>query len=35
MDIVVGIGALIVVAILGIGVLDLLGVFTRRQRPKD
>lgn len=31
MDIFVGIGAVVVVAILGVGVLDFLGVFTRRK----
>lgn len=35
MDIFVGIGAVIVVTILGVGVLDLLGVFTRRPHPKN
>lgn len=35
MGVIVGIGAVIVIGILGIGVLDLLGMFTRRQHPKD
>lgn len=31
MDIFVGIGAVVVVALLGVGVLDFFGVFTRRK----
>lgn len=35
MDVFVGFGAVIVLVILGVGVLDFLGVFTRRRYPKD
>jgi hypothetical protein len=35
MDIFIGIGAVIALAILGGGLLDFLGVFTRRHNPKD
>lgn len=35
MEILADVGAVIVVTILGVGLLDLLGVFTIRRHPKD